>query len=137
MSSAKQEKKANDAQEKVIFKDEHNLNFDPNISLAFFERIRPMLRGRIMLLDAERASPHINYNVRLFTDQNEEIWFSGFSCGKNNKGAFGLCELIEMLGWSSWLQGDAIPRTVLGNSKFVMQYEGPGDKVIWHTEEAR
>ena len=115
-----------------VFKDEHNVIHSPDISLAFVESIMPDLEGTILRLFCKRGDSKEKYNTRLYTNRNEEVWLSGFTCGKSNAGTFGLCELMVMLGWDSWIPRELMVKIVLSNNKFMIQFEGPGHKLVIH-----
>lgn len=104
----------------VVFRDNGTMYVAS--SLAFFEATRSDLEGDIVKLEAQRGSPDVIYNTKLFTDMNEEIWLSGLTCGKEHSGSLGLCELVVMLGWDKYISREEIARIVLTNNSFRMEF---------------
>ena len=104
----------------VIFRD--NGKMEVNASLAFFQLTRIKLEGAIVRLEAQRGTPEVVYNTRFYSNENEEIWLSGLTCGKQHAGALGLCETIAMLGWDKYVSRKEILRIVLNNNSFRMEF---------------
>lgn len=104
----------------VIFKDDGTMRVEK--SLSFYEAVIQILNGDVVRLEAVRGNPYDTYNTRLYTDRNEEIWFSGFTCGKQHAGALGLCELVAMLGWDKYVSRKEIVNIVLSNNSFRMEF---------------
>jgi hypothetical protein len=115
--------------EPQIFKDTGDMK--PGNSLKFFEQVKSTLEGKIVKLMAERGTPEVIYNTRLYTDRKEEVWLSGFTCGKTHAGALGLCELIQSLNWKA-VTREEIARIVLSNNRFTMEWkeDDPKKKLI-------
>ena len=91
-------------------------------SLIFYEVTKAFLEGNIIRLEAQRGTPEVTYNTRLFTDRNEEVWFSGVTCGKEHAGARGLCELVSLIGWDKYVPKEEVVRIVLSNNSFRMEF---------------
>jgi len=104
----------------------------PDYSLTFFEKVRPDLQGNIVKLEAQRGIPEILFNTKLFTDKKEEVWLSGFTCGKQHLGTLKLMELITMLDWHKQVPIEEIERIVLNNNSFRMEFypHDPSKKVL-------
>lgn len=104
-----------------IFKDD-GMMF-PDRSLKFLEQTLKILNGKVIKIIARRGDTDRVYNTKFFTDRNEELWFSGFTCGINHAGALGLCEAIKMLNWCpKFIPAKEVVRVVLNNRKFIMQF---------------
>jgi len=119
--------------EMVVFKDSGDMI--PEHSLEFLESIKRTLFGSIVKLEAQRATePTMIYNTKLFTDRNEEIWLSGFTCGKPHHGAEMLCVLIAVLNWSPrYVPITEVMRVVRWNNSFRMSFQsGTSKKKIYY-----
>lgn len=110
--------------EPIIFRDGGDMK--PDLSLAYFEVVRKDIEGEVVCLEVFRGGPNKTYNTILYTDRNEQIWLSGFTCGKPHLGAHGLCMLIAMLDWTDWWPEEEVIHVVLNNDKFKVEFKGSG-----------
>jgi hypothetical protein len=108
-------------------------------SWKFYEDVRPWAHGKVVKLVVTRGTPDVIYNTKIYTIGGDEIWLSGFTCGKDHPAAIALVELIRKLDKEEWhfqnewkmtdgsrkqaLTRDDIVRMVLTNNKLVMEWK--------------
>ena len=109
------------------------------LSWKFYETSRPWARGKVMKLITIRGTPENVYNTKLYTSEGDEIWLSGFTCGKDHPSAIALVELIRKIDKEEWnlnkdwkmsdgkrqqtITRDDIVKMVLTNNKIIMEFK--------------